>query len=77
MKSNNYITATDALYGFVAWLTTRETEITISSHHDAGGPCNLVGEFIKVNNLPEFSIRDLTNTSSSSINKILFEAVSN
>lgn len=52
MKKNK-ITATDALYGFCAWLTTREKSVTFSSKHNAGTIADLINTFIKANNLPD------------------------
>jgi len=48
---NKKLTASEAVYGFAAWLTCRETPITLSSTNDASEICNLVDEFIKVNSL--------------------------
>ena len=42
-----------AVYGFAAWLTTREKPLTLSSHHDAAIVAELVDEFIKTQNLEE------------------------
>lgn len=47
----NELTASEALHGFVGWLTSRSEETTMSGHHDAGKPSDLVGEFIKANQL--------------------------
>ncbi len=52
MKENT-ITATDALFGFGAWLTTRKEAVTFSSKDDSGEMANLIATFIKINNLPD------------------------
>lgn len=38
--------AADALYGFVAWLTTREKPITFGAHHHCGPAADAVKEFL-------------------------------
>ncbi len=46
------VRASEALFGFIAMLTTREKAITFSGHHaTAGEAADLVGEFCKANNL--------------------------
>ncbi len=50
---DNEMTGSEAVYGFMAWLTTREAEETFSAHHDAAPAAELVAEFCKVNNLTE------------------------
>lgn len=47
------LSASEALYGFMGWLTSREKEITISSTHDAAEPADLVSAFCEINNLRE------------------------
>ena len=47
------ITATDALFGFGAWLTCRKQPVTFSHKHDAGKMVELIGEFISINDLPD------------------------
>ena len=47
------LTASEALFGFVGWLTMRAEETVMSGHHDAGVIADLVGEFCKVNSLVE------------------------
>ncbi len=44
--------ASEALYGFMGWLTSRD-EVTpkLSSRHDASIAANLVAEFCEVNKL--------------------------
>jgi hypothetical protein len=47
------LSASEALYGFVGWLTTRNEPITMSASDDAGKAADLVSEFCKVNTLAE------------------------
>ena len=50
MKRNTLL-ASEALYGFAGWITTRDKEIVASAHHDSAIWAKLVDEFIKTNNL--------------------------
>ena len=47
------LSASEALFGFIGWLTTRDKSVTLSAHHNAGIAVNLVSHFCKVNNLIE------------------------
>ena len=47
------LSASEALYGFAGWLTSRTEPVTFSATHDAGKAVELVAEFCKVNQLPE------------------------
>ena len=47
------LTAAEALYGFMGWLTCRDQPITLSARHDAGIAADLVDLFIKANNLED------------------------
>ena len=47
------LSAAEALYGFVAWLTSLDQPVTFSGHHEAGIGAELVSEFCKANGLPE------------------------
>lgn len=47
------LSASEALFGFVGWLTTRPEETIMSGHHDAGKPADRIGEFMKANQLSE------------------------
>ena len=47
----NELTASEALYGFVAWLTTREEAVTLSSAHDCVPIATLLSQFIRANKL--------------------------
>ncbi len=54
-KMKKRITATDALFGFGVWLTTRKEIVTFSHKHDTGKMVDLIGQFLKTNNLPNVS----------------------
>ncbi len=43
----------EALYGFVGWLTSREEAVTLGAVHDAAIGADLVNEYCIVNNLAE------------------------
>lgn len=47
------ISASEALFGFMGWLTSLETPVTFSARDYAGTAAELVGEFCKANNLAE------------------------
>ena len=47
------LTASEALYGFTGWLTTRPESVTASASHDAVIWAELVDEFCKTNFLAE------------------------
>lgn len=46
-------TASEALYAFMGWLTTRKQIAVFSSNHDAALAAELVKEFCDANKLPE------------------------
>ena len=48
---SSHLTASEALFGFAGWLTTRDEAVTASSKHDAGIWASLVSQFCEVNNL--------------------------
>lgn len=52
-SKDDSLSASEALYGFMGWLTSREKEITISSRHDAAEPAELVSAFCEINDLRE------------------------
>ena len=52
MSNNERITASEAVYGFAAWLSCR-TEGILHGEDDAARMANLVKEWIKENNLPD------------------------
>ncbi len=47
------LTASEALFGFMGWLTTREEDVTFGSSHNAAIAADLVAEFCMVNDLSE------------------------
>lgn len=47
------LSASEALYGFVGWLTSRSEPVTMSDKDNAACAVDLVDEFCKANNLPE------------------------
>jgi hypothetical protein len=50
------ITATDALFGFMAWLTTREKPITLGfTQETCGEAVELITAWMKTNGLPDVS----------------------
>lgn len=52
------LTATEALYGFAGWLTSRDQSVTLSAHHSASSAAELVAEFVKANGLGDVSRED-------------------
>jgi len=46
------LNASEAVYGFVSWLTTREKLTLMGSSEDSGYPCQLVKRYCKYQNLP-------------------------
>ncbi len=51
--SKDTLLASEALFGFMGWLTSRKQSETFSSNHDAARAVDLVSEFMNVNNLAE------------------------
>lgn len=47
------LTASEALYGFGAWLTCRDEQVTFSSKDDAGKMADLIDIFCKTNELED------------------------
>ena len=47
------MSASEALFGFCAWLTTRKEKTVMSSSDDCAPICDLVAEFCKTNKLAE------------------------
>ena len=45
----------EVVYGFAAWLTCRDKEITLSAHHDAAPIVELVKSFCEANSFPPVS----------------------
>ena len=53
MKKKEEMTASEAVYGFVAWLSCRKDKTTISSKHDCAPLAELIDKFCKTNKLTE------------------------
>jgi len=49
----NQLSGSEAVFGFCAWLTTREEPTIMSSHDDAGVVADLAGQFCDKNNLDD------------------------
>ena len=49
----NELTGSEAIYGFVAWLTTQQVDTEMGAAHDCAPIVNRVDVFCKVNNLAE------------------------
>jgi len=47
------LTGSEAVFGFAAWLTTRDEAVTFSAQHDAAPAAELVHEFCKANVLTD------------------------
>jgi len=49
-KSEIKVLPREALFGFVAWLTTREIPVSFGADNDCSVACSLTSEFCEVNN---------------------------
>ena len=56
MDINDKLNPAESLFGFCAWLTTRDKVTTLSSHHDSAPVVELLKLFCEKNNLPD--VRD-------------------
>lgn len=56
METNDKLNASEALYGFCAWLTTRKEVTTASSSHDSAPIAERLKQFCETNKLPD--VRD-------------------
>ena len=52
-KTVKTLTASEAVYGFCAWLTTRKERTTMSSEDNAAPVCDLIQMFCEENDLPD------------------------
>ena len=50
---SNLLSASESVYGLLAWLTCRDTPVTFSATHDAAIAAELADEFCKANGLPD------------------------
>jgi len=57
MSERTTLNPSDAVYGFAAWLTTREEETIMSAHHDSAIIADLVKRFCVTNDLPDVTDR--------------------
>jgi len=53
MEGNKMLSASEAIWGFVGWLSSRSEVVTLSAKHEVPPVVDLVVEFCKANNLPE------------------------
>jgi len=53
MTMDRTITATEALYGFMGWLTSRDATVVIGAAHGAAEPIDLVLAFLDANGIKE------------------------
>jgi hypothetical protein len=53
MAQTQKLRASEAVYGFAAWLTTRKEKTVMSSKHDCAIVARLVNDWIKANKLTE------------------------
>lgn len=51
--AQNELTGSEAVYGFVAWLTTRLEAVTFGASHNCSVAAELVNEFCEANNLEQ------------------------
>jgi len=52
---SEHLNPSEAVYGFAAWLTTREDKTVMSAADDSAPITELVKQFCEVNNLPDVS----------------------
>ena len=51
--SKDKLTGSEAIFGFIGWLTSRKKAVTFSATNDAAPAAELADEFCKANDLPE------------------------
>ena len=47
------VIASEAVFGFAAWLTTRKKPVLLGAEHDAAPAAELADQWCRANNLPE------------------------
>ena len=47
------LNSTEALFGFVAWLSTRSLALKVGAKQDPGALATLLNEYVRVNQLPD------------------------
>lgn len=52
-QNKDKLTGSEAVYGLLGWLTSREGPVTFSGEHDAAIAAELADQFCKTNNLAE------------------------
>jgi len=50
---NEKLTASEAIFGFIGWLTTRDSITKMGASEDCAPICDRIKEFCKENNLDE------------------------
>lgn len=53
MAKPKKLSASEAVFGFAGWLTTRDEQVVMSAHDEAGRVAELCAIFCKVNGLAE------------------------
>ncbi|MHA1702050.1 MAG: hypothetical protein ACTSWK_07270 [Promethearchaeota archaeon] len=53
VDKSNTLTATEAIFAFCAWLTTRKETIKIGSNIHIGPVVDAINQFMETNNLPD------------------------
>lgn len=53
MTKKDQMTASEAVYGLLAWLTTRDEAVTLSAKHDSAVAADLAAKFCEANDLPD------------------------
>lgn len=51
--TSDKLSASEALYGFCGWLTSRDTQTIMGRHHGIVGVVDLIKEFCDTNNLSD------------------------
>jgi hypothetical protein len=51
--ANSALSPSEALYGFMGWLTTRAVTVTLGAEHNCAGIPDLIGEYCKANELED------------------------
>lgn len=52
-ERHDELSASEALCGFMGWLTTRQESINLGAKHDAGGVCRLIEKWCSVNKVSD------------------------
>ncbi len=57
MTDTPELTATETLYGFCGWLTSRDESVTMGATHECGTVVDLIKRYMDANNLPDVTER--------------------